>query len=433
MTQQSGVTPKTPYGGYHGARSARIDETLQRVGKGTPGGEYLRRFWHPLMLSKDLGERPEAVALLGDELVVFRDRGGRVGLLDRYCSHRNASLEFGLVRERGIQCCYHGWHYDVDGTILDIPGDPNGAFMARQLCHGAYPVKEYKGLIFAYMGPPEAMPDFPVYDFMAFPDQDMVPISFFSPVNWLHVRENTQDPIHVSFLHTMFADPQFGPWSYDLPVIQWRETPIGQVTSSVRWVDGHLYARVNELILPNFSRVPDISFDFSEKPPTARRNGLSLWITPFDDTRCAMIGWAHFSHDMSAAERAQHTAMFSFGQDGSRSYEERHRLPGDWDAWVSQGAFAIHDNEHLVHSDGGIKLFRKQLREGIKAVQRGKDPKGILRNAAGPIRSYGCNLVKPCPARPGDAERWDLLKATSLEAIEASLDGRIGDVSAAAE
>jgi phenylpropionate dioxygenase-like ring-hydroxylating dioxygenase large terminal subunit len=426
-------TATRPYSGYGRSRSTRINEELVLVGPGTPGGEYLRRFWQPLMIAAEIGDLPRPVKLLGEELVVFRDKGGRVGLLHRYCSHRNASLEFGLVRERGIQCCYHGWHYDVDGTILDIPGDPNGDYLRRQFCHGAYPVKEYEGIVFAYLGPPEAKPEFPIYDFMAFPDQNMEPICFHSPVNWVHVRENTQDPIHVSFLHTMFSDPQFGPWSYDIPAIQWCETPIGQITSSTRWVDGHLYARVNELILPNFSRVPDISFDFAAKPPTPRRNGLSLWVVPFDETNSAMIGWAHFDHAMPEAERAQHRAMFSFGQDGSRNYEERHRLPGDWDAWVSQGKFAIHDNEHLVHSDGGVKLFRKQLREGIKAVKRGQEPKGIVHADAEPIRSYGGNYVKPWPNKPDDSERWDLLKSFSRDAMAATLAGRIEPLAAAAE
>jgi hypothetical protein len=136
---------------------------------------------------------------------------------------------------------------------------------------------------------------------------------------------------------------------------------------------------------------------------------------------------------MGDAARAQHSAMFSFGHDGSRSYEERHRLPGDWDAWVSQGKFAIHENEHLVHSDGGVKLFRKQLREGIKAVKRGQDPKGVLRDADGPIRSYGANLCKPWPSRPADAERWELLKSFSRDAIAATLKGQIEPLAAAAE
>ena len=220
MSDKATVT-KQPFAGYHRTRATYINEELLLVGKDTLGGQYLRRFWQPLIVAAELGNLPKAVKLLGEELVVFRDKRGRVGLLDRYCSHRNASLEFGLIRERGIQCCYHGWHYDVDGTILEIPGDPNGEYLRRQFCHGSYPVKEYKGIVFAYLGPPEAVPEFPVYDFMEFPDQDMVPVCFHSPVNWVHVRENTQDPMHLSFLHTMFADPQFGPWSYDIPVIQW--------------------------------------------------------------------------------------------------------------------------------------------------------------------------------------------------------------------
>lgn len=225
-------------------------------------------------------------------------------------------------------------------------------------------------------------------------------------------------------MHTMFRTPQFGPWSYDIPVIETAQTPIGQRTSTVRWCDGFLYARLNALILPNFSRVPDISFDFATERPSAKRDGVSLWTVPYDNTNCAMIGWMHLSVDMDAAAREKCAAMFGFGQDGSRPYEERHRLPGDWDAWVSQGTYAIHENEHLVHSDGAIKLFRKQLRQGIKPVQTGKDPKGIVQEPNRDlIRSYGCKLTKSCPTAPAESERQKQLGAFSRDAIAASLAG----------
>ena len=70
----------------------------------------------------------------------------------------------GLVSERGIRCCYHGWLFDVDGTILETPGEPAGSTFKDRLCHGAYPVHEYQGILFAYMGPPEDIPEFPVFD-----------------------------------------------------------------------------------------------------------------------------------------------------------------------------------------------------------------------------------------------------------------------------
>ncbi|MFO0986203.1 MAG: Rieske 2Fe-2S domain-containing protein [Alphaproteobacteria bacterium] len=392
------VRASAPYSGYSGRLATRENVGLTHIDKGTPAGEYLRRFWQPLAIAADVKDVALKVDLLGEKLVVFRDKSGRWGVLDRHCSHRGSSLEFGLIRERGIQCCYHGWHFDVDGRILDIPGSDDGDDFKNTFCHGAYPAREYKGIVFAYLGPPDRAPAFPIYDFMEFPDEELVPVAWDSPCNWLQVRENTQDPMHVSFLHTMFGTPQFGPWSYDIPWMTWCETPIGQITIAARHTHGRLYARVNELILPNFARVPDLPpLGISDKPTSPRGRGLSLWVIPRDNVNSTMIGWFHFTSDMDAAWRRQVWDMTSLGQSCDRPYEQRQRYPGDWDAWTSQGAIAVQANECLRQSDGGIALFRTQLRKGIRAVQKGTDPKGLLRGRNAPIRSYAGNLFEPAP------------------------------------
>jgi nitrite reductase/ring-hydroxylating ferredoxin subunit len=152
-----------PYSGYYRQAVVPLDEKLARVGRGTPGGEYLRRTWQPVCLSSELGELPLKVTLLGEDLVLFRSRNGDLGLLDRHCSHRGASLEYGLPTDAGIQCCYHGWHFACDGRILDTPNDPRSSLKTR-ICHPAYPVHEYQGIIFAWMGPPEEMTEFASLD-----------------------------------------------------------------------------------------------------------------------------------------------------------------------------------------------------------------------------------------------------------------------------
>ena len=94
-------------------------------GPGTPCGEYLRRFWQPICFADELRDLPLRVRILGEDLVAaFRDFRGAVGLLELHCPHRGTSLEFGLISERGIRCCYHGWLFDVDGTILETQGRP---------------------------------------------------------------------------------------------------------------------------------------------------------------------------------------------------------------------------------------------------------------------------------------------------------------------
>src|SRR6185295_12390917 len=152
------------YSGYRHNRTVTEDPELTHVGPGTPCGEYLRRFWQPICFSDDLRDLPLHVTILGEELVAFRDFRGALGLLELHCPHRGTSLEFGLISTRGIRCCYHGWLFDVDGAILETPGEPAHSTLKDRLCHGAYPTHEYNGIMFAYMGPPEEQPPFSMYD-----------------------------------------------------------------------------------------------------------------------------------------------------------------------------------------------------------------------------------------------------------------------------
>ena len=127
----------TKYGAYLAREVPPPDDELVRVGPGTPCGEYLRRFWQPVAFARDLGDVPLRIRIMSEDLVVFRDRAGRVGLLQLHCAHRGTSLEYGLIAERGIRCCYHGWLYDVDGTILETPGEPTVSTLKDRLCQGA--------------------------------------------------------------------------------------------------------------------------------------------------------------------------------------------------------------------------------------------------------------------------------------------------------
>ena len=146
---------ETPFDGYHHRDVPLPDPELTRVGPGTPCGEYLRRFWQPVAFVRELAATPMRVQILGEDLVVFRDHGGRFGALHLHCAHRGTSLEFGIPVERGIRCCYHGWVYDVDGRCLETPGEPAGSRLKERVWQGAYPTLEFAGLVFAYLGPPD--------------------------------------------------------------------------------------------------------------------------------------------------------------------------------------------------------------------------------------------------------------------------------------
>src|SRR5262249_36587924 len=137
------------------------NELLCRVGPGTPMGEMFRRYWIPAALSRELPEAdcpPVRVRLLGEDLVAFRDSQGRVGLLAERCAHRRASLFYGRNEESGLRCIYHGWKYDVDGTILDTPAEPPASMIKHHVTLTAYPCHEVNGLILTYMGPKDKTP-----------------------------------------------------------------------------------------------------------------------------------------------------------------------------------------------------------------------------------------------------------------------------------
>src|SRR5437870_1671310 len=138
------------------ALSFEENEMLTRAGPGTPAGEMLRRYWHPIAFSRELKGRPKRRTLLGEDLVLFRDEQGRLGLLALRCSHRGTSLEYGHLEDGGLRCCYHGWLYDVEGRVLDQPGEPTDSTFRERVRHPAYKVQELAGIVFAYLGPEPA-------------------------------------------------------------------------------------------------------------------------------------------------------------------------------------------------------------------------------------------------------------------------------------
>ena len=195
------------YSGYHLRDVPEHDPEITHTGPGTPMGEYMRRFWHPVCLSERLTDLPVALKILGEDLVVFRDNSGRVGVVHKHCSHRGTSLEYGIVSERGIRCCYHGWLFDVDGTILETPGEPPESRLKDTFTHGAYPAFERDGLVFAYMGPADEKPEFPERETYDRKDVEKIPFLVTYGNNWLQTYENTMDPVHSVFSSQPYDRP----------------------------------------------------------------------------------------------------------------------------------------------------------------------------------------------------------------------------------
>ena len=182
--------------------TAEENSILTRVGPGTPCGELLRRYWHPVGILPDLSDTTPTkyVRILGEDLVLFRDQSGRVGLLADHCSHRGASLLYGRVEKRGIACAYHGWLYDTEGNCLETPAEPEGSLFHLTVKQRAFPVREHYGLYWAYLGPAPA-PVLPRYDVMETGPLQQVQVSWRPDCNWLQVVENNLDQSHVFILH----------------------------------------------------------------------------------------------------------------------------------------------------------------------------------------------------------------------------------------
>jgi phenylpropionate dioxygenase-like ring-hydroxylating dioxygenase large terminal subunit len=414
---------KARFGGYFHRNVPDEDAELTHVGPGTPCGEYMRRFWQPVCFSDDLRDLPHRIKILGEELVAFRDLSGTVGLLELHCPHRGTSLEFGLVGEKGIRCCYHGWLFAADGTILETPGEPAENTLKDRLYHGAYPIREDHGIVFAYLGPPDRQPPFPVYDSFTRPGYRLIPgQKYFYPCNWLQIMENAMDPAHTAFLHTIVSGAVFTDEFGVLPELEFVETPVGMIYVATRRVGDNVWARMVEAVLPNLQQVAPIWEDGHREHPFSGPM-MSRWIVPLDDTNTMLIEFRHVSETegVTPAWWADRNIMIP-GQLAADSYEAGQRHPGDYEAQVSQRPVAIHGLEHLGATDRGVAMFRNQLRRGMRAVRAGDDPAGLCRNKGAVIPTY-CNdtIVHLPPAAESGMDRR-LMRETGRQLAEGYLE-----------
>ncbi len=380
----------------YGLKIPEPDGELTRVGAGTPCGELLRRYWQPVCLSADLSDLPKLVKILGEELIAFRDGAGRAGLMFFRCSHRGASLEFGRVEERGLRCCYHGWLYDVEGNVLEMPLEPTANPFLKQIQHPAYPVREFGGLVFAYMGPLERIPEFPLYDVWQVPGGTLkarMGPRVGGPVNcnWLQAEENLMDALHTFWLHTLHSGPQFPSLAYGVnpDELKYQETAMGMRFILTRKLEnGKWWELIWEMIMPL-----NVHLVYTDEPKSERVRAVTYCV-PVDDTHQlgASVRWLADNEAETLSGREQ----LAPGGRKDRSFEYSQRYPDDKEAVEGQGPIALHGLEHLVSSDQGVMLFRKILRTAIHEVREGRDPKGILRDAelARQVRTTAGSVVR---------------------------------------
>ena len=391
------IEPDT--GTAYGRPAPTYASELTEVRAGTPMGELLRRYWHPIGLTADADATPRLVRVLGEDLVLFRDRQGRPGLVYPHCTHRGASLVYGKVEERGIRCCYHGWLFDVQGRCLEQPCEPNlGAPSRERRRQPWYPVQELYGLVWAYLGPPGKKPVLPRYEALEvlddgeFVDADDNSIGGggpkIIPCNWLQHYENLVDPFHVVILHGSFSGTQFVEAMSLMPDVTWEEAPLGVKTVSLRKLpDGSTLRRISEAALPTLRVIPN--------PRVGQYGRVESigWVLPIDDT--------HFRIYVAGRVKAKGDLVKMRSRLNGKLWEQlteaEHRdFPGDYEAQVSQGAIAWHSEEHLATSDRGIAMLRRVLQRQLDALREGRDPAGVDRDPdAPPVRFEAGNYLVP--------------------------------------
>src|SRR5437764_8600125 len=186
--------------------SKELNERLTRVGPGTPMGNLMRCYWHPVATVPELETEPVlAVQLLGERLALYRTESGELGLVAERCPHRGASLAYGIPEDNGLRCAYHGWKFDARGSCLEQPAEPEDSTFRQRIRIPAYRVQEMGGLIWAYLGP-QPVPLLPRFDLFVREDLERdIGISRL-PCNWLQVAENTMDPVHIEYLHMLYTN-----------------------------------------------------------------------------------------------------------------------------------------------------------------------------------------------------------------------------------
>ena len=364
---------------------------LTQVGPGTPMGDLLRRYWQPIGAASEMTDTwTRRVRLFGEDLVLFRDRSGALGLIGEACPHRRASLAYGIPCDEGIRCPYHGWQFDPSGACIDQPNEPAGSTFKERVSIAAYPVAELGGLLFAYLGPAPA-PLLPRYDAYV----EAVAIRMLGralvPCNWLQIMENSVDPVHTEWLHGKLHEfvreskgERFAISAHHLQIdfeefaygIFKRRLLEGQSEDGDDWRVGH------PVIFPNILAVG--SADAAQ-----RRHAFQIRV-PVDDTH-TMHYWYDVYVPPAGASVPAHlldrvVAYDVPFQDANGTFLVDMLDAQDIMAWVTQGPIADRSIERLATADRGVMHYRKMLQRELKRIADGNDPMGVIRNAAANAR-----------------------------------------------
>jgi 5,5'-dehydrodivanillate O-demethylase len=389
------------------------NDYLTRVGPGTPAGELLRRYWHPVAAAVELTEEQptKKVKILGEKLVVFRmppapgQSQPSYGLVGEHCAHRLASLVWGKVDSAGIRCPYHGWKFAPDGRCLEQPAEPAGSTYKDRIRQTAYPVQILAGLLFAYMGPLPA-PQLPRWDVLAREDgKRWGVIESVIDCNWLQAMENSVDPAHLYWLHGSLGAPN-SPVGVERYAALGVQAQYAEQHDFIRFDYGIQKKRITQgkkpgdpplveqhpLVFPTCLRLVlaldsiqmqgyEAARHFTEEEKNlGYLHNMQLRV-PIDDTH-TMQYHISFLPSSTSTSPPDKDIPFSYcplkTPDGQ--YDMNIVTAQDTLAWESQGDLTDRTLENLGVSDRGVVILRRLLKEQIEIVRKGGDPMGVIRD-----------------------------------------------------
>lgn len=362
--------------------SQNENELLTQIGPGTPAGNLLRRYWHPICPVNELSTKThkKRIRILGENLVLFRDGKGRMGLVAEQCPHRRASLYYGFVEDDGLRCAYHGWKFDTSGQCIEQPFEPATSPLKTEICQPAYQVQQLAGMFWGYLGPQPAplLPRWEPLVSTAGPRRIFVLPQL--ACNWLQCMENSVDTTHTYYLHGHMmvmqgkgeqASYYYRPIKdYDFEVVK-EDTWAG--VRKIRTYGGDKAEKElgHPLIFPCILLSPQrehLVMHYRVPVDDTHTQIYRMEFTPGGDT--TGMDWDNPPVDYSRALKDEN------GEFLLDSFTSQDAM-----AWETQGPVVDRSMENLGTSDRGVILYRRMLQEQIAAVQQGKEPLGIVRDA----------------------------------------------------
>ncbi len=381
--------------------STKDNEYLSRVAPGTPMGNWIRRFWTPLLLSEELEAdgAPKEVRMYGEDLAVFRATDGQVGVIQALCPHRQAPMVYARNENNGLRCVYHGWNFDIHGHCTDMPNEPADSAFKEKVRAASYPVREAAGIIWVYMGPEHLKPEMPDMEWMRVPAEQRNTARFNLEGNWVQALEGDVDSSHVGFLHKRLVDlqtpstPEQKYQAFD-KAPKWiiQPTDYGMMIAARRNAEeDSYYWRINQVMFPYYTFVAG---------PLDQSAGLvHIWV-PTDDThtdiwtvmwrvkrpmtqqeREGMFGgpYPHIaSYDPATHElRANHRNRFFQDRQAIKT-ETYSGIPGireqDGAMTLGMGPIVDRTKEHLGTADTAVIALRRILISAARDLEKGTDP-----------------------------------------------------------